>query len=88
MEKVEKMNIVVVRNLLQGQEKKEREIRRDFYTIDINRGGNCYSYGKFGHLVRNCRNWNIVGQRKRIEYEDNINNMNNLKEKKSLVVLN
>ena len=60
MEKVEKMNIVVVRNLLQEQEKREREIRKDSYTIDINRGRNCYNYEKFGHLVRNCRNWNIV----------------------------
>jgi len=31
------------------------------YTIDVNRERNCYSYERFGYLVRNCKNWRIVG---------------------------
>jgi len=52
----------------------------------VNRGRNCYSCGGFGHITRNCRNQEIVGQGRRIEYRDN-NNLNNLKEKENLVVL-
>jgi len=56
--------------------------------MDVNRERNCYSCGEFGHLARNCRNYGIIGQGRRIEYRDNLNTMNNLKEEKSLVVLN
>ena len=45
-------------------------------------------YGRFGHLVRNCRNQRIVQRKRRLEYENNINNgQNNLNGKESLVVL-
>ena len=29
------------------------------------------NYGGFGHLARNCRNQSIVGQERKIKYEDN-----------------
>jgi len=48
----------------------------------MDRERNCYSCGRFGYLVRNCRNWSIVGQERKIEYG------NNLKEEESLVVFN
>jgi len=54
----------------------------------MNRGRNCYSCGGFGHLVWNCRNQGIVGQGRRIEYRNNLNDVDNLKKEKSLVVLN
>ena len=49
--KIEKTNVVVVRNPLQGQERRNRETKRDSYTMDVNRRRNCYSYGGFGHLA-------------------------------------
>ena len=60
---------------------------RDSYIIDVDREINCYSCGGFGHLARNCKNQSIVNQERRIEYKDNINNVNNLKEEETLVVL-
>jgi len=54
----------------------------------LDRERNCYSCREFGHLVRNCRNQGIIGQGRRIEYGDNMNTLNNLKEKESLVALN
>jgi len=50
------MNAVVVRNSLQGQRGRKERMRRDLYTIDVDRRRNCYSCGGFGHLARNCRN--------------------------------
>jgi len=83
IEKVEKMNTVVVYpNQWAGFVP-----RRDSYTINIDRGKNYYSCGEFRHLARNCRNWEIVGQERRLEYGDNLNNMNNnLNGKESMVV--
>ena len=31
-------------------------LRCNSYTMDIDRGRNCYNCREFGHLVRNCRN--------------------------------
>ena len=62
-------------------------MRRNSYVIDMNRERNCYSCRGFSHLARKCKNQSIVDQERRIEYKDNMNNMNNLKEEKSLVVL-
>jgi len=56
VEGIERTNVVLVRNPLQGQGEKGGGIKRDLYTIDMGRGRNCYSCGEFGHLVRNCRN--------------------------------
>ena len=55
--------------------------------MDIDKRRNYYNCGGFGHLERNCRNWGIIGQGRRIKYRDNRNTLNNLKEKESLVVL-
>jgi len=63
-------------------------MRRDRYTMNIDRKRNCYSYGGFGHLARNCRNWGLVSQKRRIGYKDNLYNTKNLKEEENLVVLN
>jgi len=70
------------------QEQEERkEMRRDPFAMDVDRERNCYSYRGFGHIMQNCRNQEIVGQRRKVEYGNNINIMNNLKEEESLVVL-
>ena len=62
--------------------------RNDLYNMNINCGRNCYSCGGFGHLTKNCINWGIVKQGRRMEYGDNCNTRDNLKEEESLVVLN
>ena len=87
MEEIERTNTVVVRNPLQEQEDREGEIRRDSCTMDVNRGRNYYNCREFSHIVQNCRNQRIVGQKRRIKYRDNLNTMNKLKEKENLVVL-
>jgi len=56
-------------------------------VINIDRGRIYYSCEGFGYLARNCRNWGIVGQKRRMEYKDNLNNLNNFLKKESLVVL-
>jgi len=55
MEGVERTNIVVVRNPLQGQEEKGGEMRKYSYIMNVDRERNYYSYREFGHLARNCR---------------------------------
>ena len=55
--------------------------------MDVDRERNCYSCRGFGNLVKNYRNQEIIGQGKRIEYGNNVNTLNNLKEKESLIVL-
>ena len=82
MKEVKRTNIVVVRNPQQGQGEREGRIRRDLYIIDVDRERNCYSCGEFGHLVWNCRNCEIVGQGRNIEYRSNWNSSNNLKRRK------
>jgi len=60
MEGVERTNAVVVRYPLQEQERREKGIRRDSYMMDVDRGRNCYSCERFGHLVENCNiSWKI-----------------------------
>ena len=49
-------------------------MRRDPYVMDVDRGRNYHGCGGFGHLVWNCRSWKIIGQGKRIEYRNNLNN--------------
>jgi len=67
--------------------RRKGKIRRDSYTINVNRERNCYSCRRFSHLARNCRNWSIVDQGKRIKYKNNFNHSNKLKEEESLIVL-
>jgi len=57
------------------------------YTMDIDREKNCYSCERFGHLVQNCRRWEIVGQGRRAEYENNRNIRNNLNREGDLIIL-
>jgi len=52
----------------------------------MDRRRNCYSCGRFGHLVWNCRR-QIMGQGRRVEYENNRNNENNLNGERDLIVL-
>ena len=87
MEEIERTNMVVVRNPMQGQGGRGAGIRRDSYAIKADRERNCYSYGGFGYLAQSCRNQKRIGQERKIEYGDNGNNLNNLKEKKNLVIL-
>ena len=56
----------------------------DSYTIDIDQEKNCYSCRGFKHLARNCRNSKIRERKRRLEYR---NERNNLNEKESLIVL-
>jgi len=61
IEEIERTNIVVVRNLLQEQGRRERGIRRNSYAMDVDRGRNCYSCRGFGYLAHNCRRQGIIG---------------------------
>lgn len=61
MKRVEKTNVVVVRNSLQGQGGRKGRMRRDLYTIDVNKRRNCYNCGGFNHIIRYCRSWKIMG---------------------------
>jgi len=49
MKEIEKSNTVVVRNLLQEQE--GREMRKNFYTMDVNRRRNYYNCRGFGYIA-------------------------------------
>ena len=49
--------------------------QRNPYAIDVDRGKNkdCYAYGGFGHLAKNCRNRRMgINQRMEVD-QDNIN---------------
>jgi len=67
MERVERTNMVMV-----CPNQRVGFAQCNPYTIDVDRGNrNCYSYGTFGHLARNCRNRGIrnrIGEGKRLEY--------------------
>ena len=70
--------------------------RRDPFTMEIDRGRNCFACGGFGHIARHCRNWGMrgrVGENRRIEYgggsiEKITNIANNLKADENLELLN
>jgi len=62
-------------------------MRRNLYAMDMDRGRNYYNCRGFGYLVQNYRRWEIIGQERRIEYEDNQNIRNNLNGKENLIVL-
>ena len=87
MEGVKRTNVVVVR----GQRQRMGVPRRDPYTMEVDRGRNCYTCRGFGHMAQHCRN---RGQRGRIaegrrleygerregnyEYSDNLKGVENL----------
>ena len=63
--------------------------------MDRRENRNCYNYGGFGYLTRNCRNREIggrIGEDKRLEYRQKLaikgNNEQNLNGEGNLVVLN
>jgi len=84
IEEVERTKIVVI----YLQQQIGFVFGHNLYTMDIDQKRNCYNCGGFGHLARNCRNWEIVRQRRKIDYKNNSNTINNLNRKESLVVLN
>ena len=59
---------------------------QDSYIMKVDCRRNCYNCEGFGYIIRNCRNWEMVGQGKRINYENN--GQSNLNGEESLVVLN
>jgi len=54
--------------------------------MEVDKGRNYYDCRRFEHITKHCRNWELVVQGKRIKYRDNYN-IDNLKEKENLVVL-
>jgi len=93
MEGIERTNTVVVRGVGQGIGVSPRW---DPYTMEVDRGRNCYACGGFGHMARHGRNWGQrgrVGDNRRVEYgggriEEIISLSDNLKEGKNLELLN
>jgi len=65
MEGIEQTNAVVVRGAGQGAEIPPRQ---DPYTMEIDRGRNCFACGGFGHMAHHCRNRECVMQGRRVEY--------------------
>ena len=53
IERIKRTNITIV-NLQQQQA--EFMLRCDLYTIEINRGRNCYNYKEFRYIMKYCRN--------------------------------
>jgi len=72
MEGVERMNAVMARPQQQGAGFPQRNP----YAMDVDRNNrNCYACGDFRHLARHCRNRG-AGMNRRMETEDNNNNLN------------
>ena len=68
MEGVERTNVVIVRGSGQGM---GASPRRDLYTMEVDRGRNCYACGGFRHMACHCRNREQrgrVAERRRLEY--------------------
>jgi len=91
MEGVERTNAVVVRGLGQSV---GAPSRWDPYTMEVDRGRNCYACGGFGHMAHYCRNQGRgrVMEGKRVEYgggrfESNIKQIRHLKEMENLETL-
>ena len=84
------MNAVVVRG--QGTElSMGAPPRRDPYTMEVDRGRNCYTYGGFRHMACHCRNRGRGMQGRRAEigerFEGNIEQIGHLKEVENLEAL-
>jgi len=91
MEGVEKTNTVVVREQEQGMEAS----RKDPYTMEVDRGRNCYACRGFGHMAYYYRNWRKrrVMEGRRVEYggerfKSKIKQIRHLKEVENLEALN
>ena len=93
MEGIERTNVVVVRGQGQGV---GIPTRQDPFTIEVDRGRNCFACRGFGHMVRHCRNRGQRGRvvdNRRVEYEGRqieeiISLSDNLKESENLELLN
>jgi len=94
MEGVKRTNAVVVRGVGQGQGAGIPP-RQDPYTMEVDRGRNCYACRGFRHMACHCRNRGrgrpIEGRR--VEYgegriEEIHNIRDNLKEVENLELLN
>ena len=68
--------------------------RQNLYMMEVDRGRNCYTCGRFGHMACYCKNRGRgrVIEEKRVEYrgeriKENHEHLNNLKEMESLELL-
>jgi len=94
MEGVERTNAVVVRE--QGTEQGMGvPLRQDPYTMEVDRGRNCYACRGFKHMACHCRNRGRerLMDGRRVEYgrgriEEISNLSDNLKEGENLKLLN
>jgi len=82
MEGIERTNTVVVR----GQGQGGGVPRRDPYTMEVDKGRNCYACRGFGHMAQHYRNRGQRGriaEGRRLEYggrqEGNYEHLDNLK---------
>ena len=66
MEEVERTNAVMIRKQRQWMEAP----KRDPYTIEVDKGRNCYACRGFGHMAWHCRNQerDRIADRRRLEY--------------------
>jgi len=92
MEEVERTNAVMV-----YPNQRAKFAQYNPYTMNVDQGNiNCYNYGGFGHLAKNCRNRGIrnrIGKIKRLEYGERRmmkggNGQNNLNKEGNLIVFN
>ena len=72
MKGVEKTDVVMV-----CPQQRVGVVQRNSYTMDVDRGRNCYTCGEFGHMFQHCRNRgteNRIGKGRRLEYKSRENN--------------
>jgi len=81
MEGVERMNAVMVRGPGQGM---GAPLRRDIYTMEVDRGRNCYACRGFGHMAHHYRNRERVAEGRRLDFKGNYEHSNSLKEEENL----
>ena len=81
MEGVERTNAVMVRGPGQGM---GAPPKRDSYVMEVDRERNCYTCGVFGHMAHHCKNRGRVAERRRLEFKENYEHLNSLKEKENL----
>ena len=63
--------------------------RQDSYTMNVDHRINYYNCKGFGYISKNCRNQRFVGQKRGMEYKDNLDNGDNcnLNREENLIVL-
>ena len=74
-------------------QQREGVAQRNSYAIEVDRGRNCYSCGRFRHMAQHCRNRGErirIGDSRRLKYgqrwgrEKNCEQTDNLKEEENL----